>query len=63
MKEVMNYIRELKIEINKSLQVDYEIKADPYDNIARLKICEKIEKFILNNKKWGRKILYILFLT
>lgn len=46
MKEVLNYIRELKREINKSLQVDYEIKADPYDNIARLKVCEKIEKFI-----------------
>lgn len=60
MKEVLNYIRELKIEINKSLQVDYEIKADPYDNIARLKICEKIEKFILNNKKWVGKY-YIYF--
>lgn len=51
MKEVLKYINQLKKEINKRLAIDYSIKADPYDNIARMKICEKIEKFILNNKK------------
>lgn len=49
LKKILNYIKEVKREINKSLQIDYEIKADPYDNIARMKIAEKIEKFILNN--------------
>lgn len=59
MKEVLKYINQLKKEINKRLAIDYSIKADPYDNIARMKICEKIEKFILTNNQRRKNNGYI----
>jgi len=51
-KEILSYINKSKMEIIKSIKVDKAIDADNYDNVARLKVCEKIEKYILqiNNK-------------
>jgi single-stranded DNA-binding protein len=45
-RDVQAYIKELKKKIYQDLETDKAIKADPYDNVARLRICEKIEKFI-----------------
>jgi len=50
-KTILDYIKKLKKDIYKGIEVDKAIDADTYDNIARLKICEKIEKFILKNKE------------
>jgi len=50
--EVLNYIAQRKEEILRMLAIDHAIKADPYDNVARLKELEKVEKIIkLNQKK------------
>ena len=51
---ILDYIAQRKKEINKMLAIDKAIKADPYDNIARLKEVEKIEKIIL---KGGEKCI------
>lgn len=47
-----NYIDKRKKEIQKLLELDHEIKADPYENIARLKEVLAIEKII---RKGGEK--------
>ena len=44
--ETLNYIAQRKREILKMLAIDRDIKADPYDNLARLKEVEKIEKVL-----------------
>jgi hypothetical protein len=50
MEEILAYIGALKKQIYQALETDKAIKADPYDNVARLKICEKIERFIIKTK-------------
>lgn len=54
MNELLSYIQELKSKINRDIQVDHEIDCDNYENVARLKICEKIERFIIKQKNEGR---------
>ena len=54
LKSVLDYIDSLKKKIYEDLDTDRAIKADPYDNVARLKVCEKIEKFILKEEKQCR---------
>ncbi len=44
--ETLDYIAQRKREILKMLAIDRTIKADPYDNIARLKEVERIEKVL-----------------
>ncbi len=42
----MDYIRERKVEIYELIRTDHKIKADAYDNVARLKEVEKIERIV-----------------
>jgi len=51
--EVLNYIAQRKEEIMRMLKIDRKIGADPYDNVARLKELEKVEKII--NKQKSKK--------
>jgi len=44
--KVLDYIARRKKEIGAMLETDKAIGADPYDNVARLKEVEKIEKII-----------------
>ena len=44
--ETLDYIARRKREILKMLTIDHAIKADPYDNLARLKEVERIEKVL-----------------
>lgn len=54
--EVLNYIAKRKEEILEMLKIDRKIGADPYDNVARLKELEKVEKIINKQKsKTGGK--------
>lgn len=56
MKEVMKYIKTLKKEIYRGIRLDNAINEDNYENVGKLKLCEKIEKFILkNNGKKGKE--------
>lgn len=52
-------ISKRKKEILKMLKIDHKIGADPYDNVARLKEVERIEKILkqkpLNKNKKGVK--------
>ena len=48
--EVLNYIALRKEEIFGMLKTDRKIGADPYDNVARLKELERVEK-IINKQK------------
>ena len=32
------------------IEIDHEIKADPYDDVARVREVEKIEKIIKNRR-------------
>jgi len=41
----------LEEKIIEDINTDNAIDADPYDNVARLKTCEKIEKIYLRLKK------------
>ena len=49
--EVLNYIAKRKEEILEMLKIDRKIGADPYDNVARLKELEKVEKIINQKSK------------
>ena len=51
--EVLSYIAQRKEEILGMLKVDKKIGADPYDNVARLKELEKVEKIINQKSKKG----------
>ncbi len=51
--EIVGYIGQLKSEFRKDIQTDYAIHCDAYENIGKLKVCEKIEKFI--KKLQGRR--------
>ena len=51
--EVLNYIVQRKEEILGMLKIDRQIGADPYDNVARLKELEKVEKIINQKSKTG----------
>lgn len=49
-----NFFKELgklKEKIWKDIELDHKIKADPYDNVARAKICEKVEKLYLKTRR------------
>ena len=48
--KVLNYIAQRKEEILGMLEIDRQIGADPYDNVARLKELKKVEK-IINKQK------------
>ncbi len=52
--EVLNYIAQRKEEILGMLKIDRKIGADPYDNVARLKELEKVEKIINKNLRQER---------
>ena len=45
--KIINYIEKRKAEIEAMLVLDREIKADPYDNVARLIEVEKFEKVFM----------------
>ena len=49
--KILNYITQRKKEIHAMLKIDESISADNYDNIARLKEVEKIEKIIRKNRE------------
>ena len=51
--EVLNYIAQRKEEILGMLKIDRKIDADPYDNVARLKELERVEKIINQQSKTG----------
>jgi len=53
--EALNYIARRRKEILRMLEIDHKIRADPYDNLARLKEVEKIEKILKQklSKKGG----------
>jgi len=44
--ETLDYIAQRKRKILKMLAIDRAIKADPYDNLARLKEVERIERVL-----------------
>ena len=48
--QLQNYIRKRKAEIWSMIEIDHEIKADPYDDVARVREVEKIEKIIKNRR-------------
>lgn len=49
--QFLKTIDTLKKKIIEDIKLDYKIRADPYDNAARLKTCEKIEKIYFKLKK------------
>ena len=49
--ETLDYIAKRKDEILRLIRIDREIKADPYDNVARLKELEGVEKIIRKHKE------------
>jgi len=55
--EVLNYIAQGKEKILGMLKTDSELGADPYDNVARLKELEKVEKII--NQKLKKEKAYV----
>jgi len=52
--EVLNYIVQRKEEILRMLKIDKKIGADPYDDVARLKELERVEKIIKQKSKKGK---------
>lgn len=44
--KTLAYITRRKQEILKMIDIDHKIKADAYDDVARLKEVEKIEKIL-----------------
>lgn len=46
MQRIINFINALEADFNQAIKRDHKINADPYDNIARAKVCQKINKFI-----------------
>ena len=51
MEELLAYIKRRKNEIIKMIEIDRAIEADTYENIARLKEIEVIEKLIYKIKE------------
>ena len=49
--EVLDYIAQRKEEILRMLEIDRKIGADPYDDVARLKELERVEKIIKQKPK------------
>lgn len=49
--KVLEYITKRKKEIRRMLEIDKKIGADPYDDVARLKEIEKIEKIWIAKEK------------
>jgi hypothetical protein len=47
----MDYIAQRKGEILRILEIDRRVGADPYDDVARLKELERIEKIIKQKPK------------
>ena len=52
--QTLDYIAQRKREILEMLAIDRAIKADPYDNLARLKEVERIEKIL--SQELSRKV-------
>jgi hypothetical protein len=52
--EVLDYIAQRKEEILRMLEIDRKIGADPYDDVARLKELERVEKIIKQKPKKER---------
>jgi len=50
MTKTLTYISRRKKEILRMLEIDKSINADSYDNIARLKEVEKIEKVLMADR-------------
>ena len=51
--EVLNYIAHRRKEILMMLEIDRIVGADPYDDVARLKELEGIEKILKQKRKKG----------
>jgi len=49
--EVLDYTAQRKEEILRMLEIDRKIGADPYDDVARLKELERVEKIIKQNQR------------
>jgi len=52
--EVLSYITQRKEQILRMLKIDKKIGADPYDDVARLKELERVEKIIKQKSKKGK---------
>ena len=44
--QIVVYIEKLESQFVKAIALDHELKIDAYENVGRLKICQKIQKFI-----------------
>lgn len=49
--EALDYIAQRKEEILRMLEIDREVEADPYDDVARLKELERVEKIIKQKQR------------
>jgi len=52
----LDYISQRKQEILKMIETDHKIDADPYDNVARLKEIEKIQKILKRKSRKDTKM-------
>lgn len=48
-RRINKHIAERKMELYAAIERDHRIDTDPYDNVARLKEVEKVEKLIQEN--------------
>ncbi|MEA3431494.1 MAG: hypothetical protein U9R01_02275 [candidate division WOR-3 bacterium] len=51
MTELMFYIAQRKKELHRLLAIDKALRADPYDNVARLIELEKVERIMERGTK------------
>ena len=58
--KALTYLEQRKKVIKEMIKTDHKIGADPYDNVARLKEVEKVEKIIKQeiSEKGGHYGLY-----
>jgi len=54
--KALDYISQRKQEILKMIETDHKIDADPYDNVARLKEIEKIQKILKRKSRKDTKM-------
>lgn len=51
--KILAFIQTVKDKCDDEIRLDNHIKADNYTSVARYKICEKIEKFIVKQLNGG----------
>ncbi|GAH45888.1 unnamed protein product [marine sediment metagenome] len=49
---ILSYIDKIISRLSDAIRLDHEIKADPYENVARIKIAEDIKKYIEVRKRY-----------